>query len=80
MNKKDIIIISSLANAGLLIILLVTALISKDTYMGSSSLEVANSILEKDQEGMMIQELQKNILQENQEKIIVDFSIKIWYN
>ncbi|MFA5250715.1 MAG: LysM peptidoglycan-binding domain-containing protein [Parachlamydiales bacterium] len=52
MNKKDIIVISVLVNAGLLVILLISALTSKESYLVASSAQVASSILQKDAEGM----------------------------
>jgi LysM repeat protein len=52
MQKKDIIIISSFVNAGLLIILLISALTNKESYLVASSAKIAGSILEKNEEGM----------------------------
>jgi LysM repeat protein len=52
MQKKDVIIISSLVNAGLLIILLISALTNKESYLLASSAKIAGSILERDKEGM----------------------------
>jgi LysM repeat protein len=53
MSRKDIIIISVLINAGLLVILLISALTSKEeTAAMQPSVEVASSILEKNPEGM----------------------------
>jgi len=69
MKRKDVIIISAIANAGILIILLISAVTTKDSYLASSSLEVANSILEKDENGMLPIEDTTSIL-EKEEKII----------
>lgn len=53
MNKKDLIVISVLVNAGLLVILLISALTSKESYLVASSAEVASDILRKDEKGMI---------------------------
>ncbi len=53
MNRKDIIIISVIVNAGLLVILLISALTTKESYLVSSSAQVANTILESDTNGMV---------------------------
>ncbi len=53
MNKKDIVVISVLVNAGLLVILLISALTSRESYLVSSSAKVASDILQKDAKGMV---------------------------
>ena len=53
MSRKDIIVISVLINAGLLTILLISALTTKESYFVASSAKVAGTILENDQDGMM---------------------------
>lgn len=53
MSRKDIIVMSVLANAGLIIILLVSSLTSKESYFVASSAKVAESILESNENGMI---------------------------
>ena len=53
MSRKDIIIISVFINAGLLMVLLISALTSKESYFIASSAKIAESILEKDKNGML---------------------------
>jgi LysM repeat protein len=53
MSRKDIIILSVLANAGLLIILLFSALTTKESYFVASSAKVAESILDNNENGMI---------------------------
>lgn len=53
MSRKDIIIISVIVNAGLLVILLISALTTKESYLVSSSAQVASTILENDTNGMV---------------------------
>ena len=53
MSRKDIIIVSVLVNAGLLTILLISALTTKESYLVASSAQVANTILETNEDGML---------------------------
>lgn len=53
MSRKDIIIMSVLVNAGLIIILLVSSLTSKESYFVASSATVAESILDSNENGMI---------------------------
>lgn len=53
MSRKDIIVMSVLVNAGLIIILLVSSLTSKESYFVASSAKVAESILESNENGMI---------------------------
>jgi peptidoglycan DL-endopeptidase LytF len=53
MSRKDIIIMSVLVNAGLITILLVSSLTTKESYFVSSSAKVAGSILENNENGMV---------------------------
>ena len=70
MSRKDIIIISVLINAGLLVILLISALTSKEeTTALQPSVEVASSILEKNPEGMQTPLYDGNTEQKNDEKL-----------
>jgi len=75
MQKKDIIIISSFVNAGLLIILLISALTNKESYLVASSAKIASSILEKDRDGMSnfedlklekVKEIKKEVFKEEE--------------
>jgi len=52
MTRKDTIIISVLVNAGLLLVLFISALTSKDDAIMQPSMEVASAILENNPEGM----------------------------
>jgi len=52
MTRKDTIIISVLVNAGLLLVLFISALTSKDEAIMQPSMEVASAILENNPEGM----------------------------
>lgn len=54
MGRKDIIVISVLVNAGLLVILLISALTTKESYFIASSAKVAGTILEKNENGMIV--------------------------
>lgn len=58
MKKKDIIILSALANSGLLAILLVSAITSKESDLSpSSSSKIAEAILEENVQGMVPKEV-----------------------
>lgn len=53
MSRKDIIILTVLVNAGLLVILLISALSTKENYLVASSQEVASTILQDNENGML---------------------------
>lgn len=53
MSRKDIIIMSVLVNAGLIVILLVSSLTTKQSYFAASSAKVAGSILDTNENGML---------------------------
>ncbi len=57
MNKKDVVVLAVLVNAGLLVILLISALTSRESYLVASSAKVASNILAKDDKGMALEEL-----------------------
>lgn len=63
MKRKDIIIVSAIANAGLLVILLISAVTTKESALSSSSCEVASSILKEDANGMVLEE-KKEVIKE----------------
>jgi peptidoglycan DL-endopeptidase LytF len=70
MNRKNIIIISAVANAALLLILFVSAVVSREDKKNPSSVEMASSILEKNPDGMVLlpQETENALAQKKESK------------
>jgi LysM repeat protein len=54
MNRKNIIIVTAVANAALLLILFISAVVSREDKKTLASAEVASSILEKNPDGMVL--------------------------
>ncbi len=54
MNRKNIIVVSAIANAVLLLVLFISAVVSHDDRKTPSSVEVASSILDKNPDGMVL--------------------------
>lgn len=74
MTRKDIITIAALVNAGLIIILLVSALTTKKSYFVTSSAKVAGAILKEDKHGMVPKEkeqLEKEVVMQEPLKELV---------
>ena len=67
MTRKDTIIISVLVNAGLLLVLFISALTTKDDMIMQPSMEVASAILEKNPEGMRSPLYDGNVAEEVKE-------------
>ncbi len=54
MNRKNIIIVTAVANAALLLILFISAVVSREDKKTLASVEVASAILEKNPDGMVL--------------------------
>jgi len=77
MSRKDIIIISVIVNAGLLVILLISALTTKESYLVSSSAQVANTILESDTNGMVPSKTEVAVADLKTEEVKKDEPLKV---